>query len=43
LGWVFVWPPMSWLLELAYRVFLPLRPHLQRTVLRWWPDQETRG
>lgn len=35
------WPPMSWLLEIAYRLFLPLRPLLQRLVRRWWPEPET--
>ena len=39
-GWCFAWPPMSWLLEGAYRVFLPLRPRLQRLVCRWWPDAQ---
>ena len=39
-GWFFVLPPMSWLLELLYRAFLPLRPRLQRMVQRWWPDTE---
>ncbi|MFM7026391.1 MAG: thiol-disulfide oxidoreductase DCC family protein [Limnohabitans sp.] len=39
-GWLFAWPPMSWLLELAYRGFLPLRPRLQRMVIRWWPDTQ---
>ncbi len=38
LGWCFAWPPMSWLLELAYRVFLPLRPALQRLARRHWPE-----
>ena len=37
-GWMLAWPPMSWLLELAYRCFLPFRPRLQRWVQRWWPD-----
>ena len=40
-GWLTAWPPMSWLLELAYRAFLPLRPRLQRLVRRWWPEPET--
>ena len=39
-GWLFAWPPMSWLLELSYRAFLPLRPRLQRLLRRWWPDTE---
>ena len=39
-GWFFVLPPMSWLLELLYRAFLPLRPRLQRMVQRWWSDTE---
>ncbi len=29
LGWVTALPPVSWLAEIAYRVFLPLRPRLQ--------------
>jgi len=40
LGWAMAWPPMSWVLELAYRAFLPLRPGLQRLVRRWWPETE---
>ena len=40
LGWVFAWPPLSWLLELAYRVFLPIRPALQRLARRCWRDPE---
>lgn len=28
-------PPVSWLAEGAYRVFLPVRPWLQRTLVRW--------
>lgn len=35
LGWCFAWPPLSLLLELAYRAFLPLRPRLQRLMHRW--------
>lgn len=34
LGWFFAWPPMSWVLEAAYRVFLPVRPWLQRLARR---------
>lgn len=30
LGWLSAVPPMSWLAEAAYRLFLPLRPQLQR-------------
>jgi predicted DCC family thiol-disulfide oxidoreductase YuxK len=28
-------PPLSWLAELAYRAFLPLRPAMQRGLNRW--------
>ena len=35
LGYLSAWPPMSWLCELAYRLFLPLRPSLQKWVRRW--------
>lgn len=41
LGWLSVWPPMSWLFELAYRVFLPLRPTLQSWAQKRW-SQESR-
>ena len=40
LGWVFAVPPLSWALEAAYRVFLPLRPRLQRWLRRRWPEAE---
>jgi predicted DCC family thiol-disulfide oxidoreductase YuxK len=35
LGWVTSVPPMSWLAELAYRLFLPVRPRVQAWVQRW--------
>ena len=35
LGWLSAWPPLSWMFEGAYRLFLPLRPALQRQVRRW--------
>jgi predicted DCC family thiol-disulfide oxidoreductase YuxK len=35
LGYLSAWPPVSCLFELAYRLFLPLRPSLQRLVRRW--------
>ena len=34
LGCLSAWPPMSWLFEVAYRLFLPLRPALQRMARR---------
>lgn len=36
LGWLFRWPPLSWLLEGAYRVFLHLRPLVQRIIPGHW-------
>ena len=35
LGWLSAWPPLSWAFEGAYRLFLPLRPALQRMARRW--------
>ncbi len=35
LGWVGSRPPLRWLLEIAYRAFLPVRPYLQRAMRRW--------
>jgi len=37
-GWLFAWPPLSWLLEGTYRVFLRGRPSLQRLLRRWWKE-----
>lgn len=34
LGWLSAWPPLSWVFEAAYRLFLPLRPTLQRMARR---------
>jgi predicted DCC family thiol-disulfide oxidoreductase YuxK len=34
LGWLSAVPPMSWLFELAYRLFLPVRPRLQKWMRR---------
>lgn len=39
-GWLFALPPLSWLLEGTYRVFLRGRPSLQRLVRRWWKEPE---
>lgn len=38
LGCLFAWPPLSWALEAAYRIFLPVRPRLQRWVRLHWPE-----
>lgn len=35
LGWATAIPPLSWLAELAYRLFLPVRPTLQTWARRW--------
>lgn len=35
LGWVTAVPPVSWLAEAAYRLFLPVRPWLQARAARW--------
>ncbi|HMN94805.1 MAG TPA: DUF393 domain-containing protein [Hydrogenophaga sp.] len=34
LGWATAVPPMSWVAELAYRLFLPARPRVQAWVQR---------
>lgn len=34
-GWLFAAPPLSWLLNVAYDLFLPIRPHLQAIAERW--------
>ena len=39
-GWLFALPPLSWLLEGTYRVFLRGRPSLQRLLRRWWKEPE---
>lgn len=38
LGGLAAVPPLGWLLELAYRGFLPLRPRLQRWARRRWQE-----
>ncbi len=38
LGCLSAWPPLSWGVEAAYRLFLPLRPRLQTWVRRRWPE-----
>lgn len=35
LGWFIAWPPMSWVSEGVYRLFLVFRPSLQKWVRRW--------
>ncbi|MEK9951463.1 MAG: DUF393 domain-containing protein [Curvibacter sp.] len=37
-GWLASLPPMCWLLELAYRGFLRLRPRLQRWARARWAE-----
>jgi predicted DCC family thiol-disulfide oxidoreductase YuxK len=39
LGVVSAWPLLAGLFEVAYRLFLPVRPLLQRTLRRW--DKES--
>jgi len=34
LGWMTAVPPLSWLAEVAYRLFLPVRPRLQAWLRR---------
>ena len=35
LGWVSAWPRLSWGFELGYRLFLTVRPQMQKWVRRW--------
>jgi predicted DCC family thiol-disulfide oxidoreductase YuxK len=41
LGWLSAWPPLSWLFEAAYRMFLPLRPTLQKWVRRGLGEEKS--
>ena len=41
LGWLSAWPPLSWLFEAAYRLFLPLRPTLQKWVRRGLGEEKS--
>lgn len=40
LGCLSAWPPLSWLFEGAYRLFLPWRPRLQKWVRRWAGEEK---
>jgi hypothetical protein len=35
LGWLSAWPPLSWCFEGGYRLFLKVRPQMQKWVRRW--------
>ena len=35
LGWLSAWPPLSWCFEIGYRLFLKVRPQMQKWVRRW--------
>jgi predicted DCC family thiol-disulfide oxidoreductase YuxK len=35
LGWLSAWPPLSWCFEGGYRMFLKVRPQMQKWVRRW--------
>ena len=35
LGVVSAQPPLAWMFEVAYQLFLPVRPLLQRSLRRW--------